>query len=363
MTTQPLEEPATTGTGTGAHASSGGTSETTGATPVSGRVVRQLRYGGPEVLDLTRQPAPVPAPGQVRVRVHAASLNARDWHVMRGEPRVARLLDRTVFGRRAPREPVRGTDVAGVVDAVGGGVGSWTVGDAVFGEGAGTFADYALASQDQLAALPAGASFVEAASVPLAATTALLCLDETGLDDGGSVLINGASGGVGTFAVQAAKALGMRVTAVVSSRNVDLAQSLDADEVIDYTASDFTRAGRTYDAVLDLVGNRTLRELRPTVRPGGRLVLSGGGVSGEGRFVGPMRLLMGAMAVARFQPFEIRVPQSVPTTDALRRVSEMVEAGTVRPMVDRTFALEDVPSAIRSMERTHARTKIVITVT
>ena len=153
------------------------------------------------------------------------------------------------------------------------------------------------------------------------------------------------------------------MTAVVSSRNVDLARSLGADEVVDYTASDFTQDGQTYDAVLDLVGNRTLRELRPTVRPGGRLVLSGGGVSGEGRIVGPMRLLIGAMAVARFQPFEIRVPQSVPTSAALRRVSEMVEAGTVLPMVDRTFPLEDVPSAIRYMEGAHARAKIVITVT
>jgi NADPH:quinone reductase-like Zn-dependent oxidoreductase len=331
--------------------------------PIAGRAVRQQRYGGPDVLELARHPAPVPAAGQVRVRVHAASLNARDWHVMRGEPRLARLLDRTVLGRRAPREPVRGTDLAGVVDAVGDGVTGWTVGDAVFGEGSGTFADYALASPDQLAALPAGVSFAEAACMPLAATTALLCVDETGLDEGGSVLINGASGGVGTCAVQVAKAVGMHVAAVVSSRNVDLAESLGADHVIDYTTSDFTRAGRTYDAVLDLVGNRTLRELRRTVRPGGSLVLSGGGVSGEGRIVGPMRLLMGAMAVARFQPFEIRVPQAVPTSDALRRVSAMLEAGTVRPVVDRTFALEDVPAAIRYMEGAHARAKVVVAVT
>lgn len=279
------------------------TYDTNSVTPLAGRAVRQLRYGGPEALELTRRPAPVPAAGQVRVRVHAASLNARDWHVMRGEPRVARLLDRTVFGRRAPRELIRGTDLAGVVDAVGRGVTGWKVGDAVFGEGSGT------------------------------------------------------------FAVQVAKALGLHVTAVVSSRNVDLAEALGADEVIDYTASDFTQAARTYDAVVDLVGNRTLRELRRTVRPGGRLVQSGGGVSGEGRIVGPMRLLMGAMAVARFQTFEIRVPQSVPTSDALRRVAEMIEAGTVRPMVDRTFALEDVPAAIRYVEGAHARAKVVITVT
>lgn len=339
-----------------------GTTGSGGVTPAAGRAVRQVRYGGPEVLDVTRQLAPTPTPGQVRVRVHAASLNARDWHVMRGEPRVARLIDRTTFGLRAPRHVVRGTDLAGVVDAVGADVTRWKVGDPVFGEGSGAFADYALASQDQLAVLPAGVSFAEAACLPLAASTALLCLRETGLGEGGSVLVNGASGGVGTFAVQAAKAVGLQVTAVVSPRNVDLAESLGADEVVDYAVSDFTRIGQTYDAVIDLVGNRTLRELRRTVRPGGRLVLSGGGVAGQGRIVGPMRLLAGAMAAARFQPFETRVAQSVPTADGLREVAELVEAGSMRPVLDRTFALEDVPEAIRYMEGAHARAKVVITV-
>jgi NADPH:quinone reductase-like Zn-dependent oxidoreductase len=350
MTTPPRDEPADT-------AAHDGT-----ATPVTGRAVTQRRYGGPEVLELTRQPAPAPAAGEVRVRVHAASLNARDWHVMRGEPRLARLLDRTVFGPRAPRDNVRGTDLAGVIDAVGDGVTRYAIGDAVFGEGVGTFADYALASEGQIAGLPAGVSFAEAAALPLAASTALLCLDEAGLEPGDTVLINGASGGVGTFAVQAAKALGAHVTAVVSSRNVEHAESLGADEVSDYTVADFTATGRSYDAVVDLVGNRSLRELRTTVRPGGRLVLSGGGTSGEGRIVGPMRLLVGATAVARFQPFEIRVPQSVPTSAMLGRVLELVEAGTMRPVVDRTFPLEAVSSAFDHMEREHARAKVVITV-
>ena len=204
--------------------------------------------------------------------------------------------------------------------------------------------------------------FAEAATLPLAASTALLCLDDTGLRETGSVVINGASGGVGTFAVQAAKAMDLHVTAVVSSRNVDLAASLGADEVVDYTTSDFTLAGRTYDAVVDLVGNRTLRELRRAVRSGGRLVLSGGGVSGQGRVIGPMRLLMSATAFARFQPFEIRVPQSVPTSAVLQRVSALIEAGTMRPMVDRTFAVEDVPAAIRYMEEGHTRAKVVISI-
>jgi NADPH:quinone reductase-like Zn-dependent oxidoreductase len=327
-----------------------------------GRVVAQSKYGGPEVLQVTVQPRPEPAAGEVLVRVHAASVNARDWHVMRGEPRVARLMDRTLFGRRGPRVPVRGTDFAGVVEAVGAGVTSQRPGDAVFGEGVGTFADYAIASVDQVAPAPADTTFEQAAALPLAATTALLCLDETGLGAGGRVLINGASGGVGTFAVQAAKATGLHVTAVVSTRNVELVESLGADEAIDYTATNFTRTGRTWDAVVDLVGNYRLRDLRPTVRAGGRLVLSGGGNSGEGRILGPMRLLVGAMVLARFQPFEVRAPQSVPTTEVLERVATMVAGGRLLPVVDRTFSLDDTAAAVRHVEAEHTRGKVVVTV-
>lgn len=327
----------------------------------TGRAVTQARYGGPEVLEVTRQPRSQPGPGQVLVRVHAASVNARDWHVMRGEPRLARLMDRTVFARRGPRIATRGTDLAGVVEAVGDGVSRWKPGDVVFGEGIGTFAEYALASADQLAALPAGTPFDQAAALPLAASTALLCLDETRLGPGGGVLINGASGGVGTFAVQAAKAKGLHVTAVVSRRNVPLARLVGADEVVVYTATDFTRTGRTYDAVVDLVGNRRLRDLRRAVRPGGRLVLSGGGRPGEGRLVGPLRLLMGAIAVARFQPFEVTVPQTVPTTATLERVADLLASDALSPVIDRTFALEETAAALRYVETDHARAKVVIT--
>jgi D-arabinose 1-dehydrogenase-like Zn-dependent alcohol dehydrogenase len=178
-------------------------------TVTTGRAVTQTGYGGPEVLRLTEVPLPVPGAGEVLVRVHAASVNARDWHVMRGEPRVARLMDRTLFGRRGPRVAVRGTDFAGVVEAVGTDVTAWRPGDVVFGEGVGTFAQRAIASANRVAAVPAGTTFEQAAALPLAAATALLCLDETGLEAGGRVLVNGASGGVGTFAVQAAKAMGL----------------------------------------------------------------------------------------------------------------------------------------------------------
>lgn len=331
------------------------------AVPSTGRAVTQTRYGGPEVLRLVDQPPPAPGPGEVLVRVHAASVNARDWHVMRGEPRLARLMDRTVFARRGPRVPVRGTDLAGVVAGVGAGVAGWAPGDAVYGEGVGTFADYATAAATQLAALPEGMRFEDAAALPLAATTALLCLDETGLCEGATVLINGASGGVGTMAVQAAKAMGIDVSAVVSTRNVAMVESLGADTVIDYSTTDFTRTGRTWDAVVDLVGNHRLRDLRRTVRHGGRLVLSGGGNSGEARVLGPLRLLVGAMALARLQPFQVRAPQAVPSTETLGRVARMVADGRLRPVVDTTFALPDVPAAVRYMEIEHTRGKVVIT--
>jgi NADPH:quinone reductase-like Zn-dependent oxidoreductase len=330
--------------------------------PTTGRAVTQSRYGGPEVLELTQRPRSTPGPAQVLVRVHAASVNARDWHVMRGEPRLARLIDRTVFAMRRPRLAIRGTDLAGVVEAVGPGVTLWKPGDAVFGEGIGTFAEYALASADQLAAVPAGMPFVQAATLPLAATTALLCLDKAGLTPGGEVLINGASGGVGTFAVQLAKVMGLNVTAVVSTRNVPLVRSLGADEVVDYTVTDFTRTGRAYGAVVDLVGNRRLHELRRAVRPGGRLVLSGGGTSGEGRTVGPLRLLVAATAAARFLPFGVVVPQAVPTTATLERTADLLASGQVKSFIDRTFSLEEAAAAVRYIETEHARAKVVITV-
>jgi NADPH:quinone reductase-like Zn-dependent oxidoreductase len=351
MAAQPLEE----------HGKLAGSAPVTSGL-TTGRVITQSRYGGPEVLELARRPRPIPGPAQVLVRVHASSVNARDWHVMRGEPRLARLMDRTVFALRRPRLTVRGTDVAGVVEAVGAGVTRWKPGDAVFGEGIGTFAEYALAPADQLAEVPTGMPLDQAAALPLAATTALLCLDETRLTPGDEVLVNGASGGVGTFAVQLAKAMGLHVTAVVSTRNVPLVRSLGADEVVDYTVTDFTRTGRAYDAVVDLVGNRRLHELRRSVRPGGRLVLSGGGTSGEGHIVGPLRLLLAATAAARFLPFEVVVPQAVPTTATLERIAGTIGSGHVKPVIDRTFPLEEAAAAVRYVETEHARAKVVITV-
>ena len=200
--------------------------------------------------------------------MRAASVNARDWHVMRGEPRMARLLDRRTFGRTAPRQPIRGTDFAGIVESVGAGVTRWRPGDAVFGEADAAFADFVVAKADLVAAIPDGIGFQQAAAIPLAATTALLCLRSGAPEPGQSVLINGASGGVGTFAVQLARSMGLAVTAVCSARNADLARSLGADTVVDYRQTDFTRLGRRFDVIVDLVGNRSLRDLRLALLPG-----------------------------------------------------------------------------------------------
>lgn len=332
-----------------------------GARGSTSRAVVQRAYGPPEVLRMERIPTPAPGPGEVLVRVRAASINARDWHVMRGEPRLARLLDRRSFGLRGPRVAIRGTDVAGTVEAIGEGVTRWMVGDRVFGEGTATLADHAVVPAEQLAVIPAGLGFDEAAALPLAATTALLCLEAADPAPGDSILLNGASGGVGTFAIQLAKAMGLQVTAVVSPRNTALAVSLGADRVVDYTAEDFTRAGIVHDAVIDLVGNHGLKHLRRAARPGGALVLSGGGVAGQGRIIGPLRLLVWGQVYGRIRGLRVLTPQALPDAGRLARIAGLAASGEVVPVIDRRFRLEDAADAIRYMELEHARGKVVIT--
>jgi NADPH:quinone reductase-like Zn-dependent oxidoreductase len=321
----------------------------------------QERYGSPDVLRVGEVSTPVPGHGEVLVRVRAASVNARDWHVMRGEPRLARLLDSATFGRNGPRVRIRGTDFAGTVESVGEGVTRWRPGDEVFGESNAAIAEYVAAQEGVVATMPAGLTFEQAAAIPLAGNTALVCLREGHLEAGQNVLINGASGGVGTFAVQLAKSMGAgSVTAVCSARNAELARSLGADVVVDYGREDFCESGRQYDLVLDLVGNRSLRDLRRVLKPSGSIVLSGGGVSGEGRFVGPLSLLVRARLVARVWRFRLAIPEAKPSTENLAELAALVESGSVTPIVDKTFAFENAAEAIRYLEAEHARAKVVI---
>ena len=322
------------------------------------RALVQDRYGSPDVLRVDDVPTPVPGHKEVLVRVKAASVNARDWHVMRGEPRLARLLDSATFGRAAPRVRIRGTDFAGTVESVGEGVTRWRPGDDVFGESGAAIAQYVTAPEGVVAKMPAGLSFEQAAAIPLAANTALVCLRAGQVEAGQSVLVNGASGGVGTFAVQLAKSMGVQLTAVCSARNADLARSLGA--VVDYGGEDFSESGRQYDVVLDLVGSRSLRDLRRMLRPSGTIVLSGGGVSGRGRFIGPLSLIIRAQLMARVSRVRLVIPQAQPSTQNLEELAALVESGSVTPIVDKTFAFENAAEAIRYLEVEHARAKVVI---
>ncbi|GAB3821068.1 NAD(P)-dependent alcohol dehydrogenase [Kribbella italica] len=324
------------------------------------KAIVQDRYGAPDVLELREIDQPAPGASDVLVRVHAAAVNARDWHLMRGDPYVARLMDKSTFGRRGPRQPVRGSDFAGVVESVGAGVTRFKPGDRVFGEADGAFAEFVCAPVTSVAHLPAALTFGQAAAFPLAANTALMGL--RALEAGQHLLVNGASGGVGTFAVQIAKAYGAEVTAVCSTRNVDLVRELGADHVVDYTTTDFTRATAQYDVLLDLVGNRTLRDLRRPLKPGGTLVLSGGGVSRGGSLIGPVGLIIRGTLLAKLtRRHHIEVLEAVPRADNLRALADLAETGKVVAVVDREYPLAQAAEAIRYLEVDHARAKVVLT--
>jgi NADPH:quinone reductase-like Zn-dependent oxidoreductase len=326
------------------------------------KAIVQERYGSPDVLRLAELDQPVPAAGEVRVRVHAAAVNAYDWHVMRGDPYLARVS----VGFGAPKRKIRGRDFAGRVDAVGENVTRFRPGDEVYGDPGdadGAFAEYVCVPEERLEPKPAGLTFEQAAAVPLAGLTALKGLrDVAKVQAGQRVLINGASGGVGTFAVQIAKSLGAEVTAVCSTRNTELAGSLGADHVVDYTKDDFTRNGERYDVVLDLVGNHSLGDLRRALTEGGTLVLSGGGVFDGGSLLGPMRLMLTAQLVSRFVPYRLVILTTAPDRQMLASLRELAESGKISPVIDRTYKLSEVPDAIRYLESEHARAKVVITV-
>ena len=324
------------------------------------KAITQERYGSPDVLALRDVDRPVAGDDEVLVRVHAAAVNALDWHFMRGDPYLARLD----MGVGAPKQKVRGRDFAGTVESVGRDVRDLGPGDEVFGDADGAFAEYVRVPADQVERKPATLTFEQAAAIPMAGRTALAGLREVAATGPGQrVLVNGASGGVGTFAVQVGTALGAEVTAVCSARNVDLVRSLGAAEVIDYTTTDFTRGERRYDVVFDLVGNHPLGALRRVTTPTGTVVLSGGGVSRGGSFFGPMGLIIrGGLAAKIVRGQRIRVLQTPAPKGLLAALAELVEAGKVKPVIDRTYKLAEVPDAIRYLETEHARAKVVVTV-
>jgi len=323
------------------------------------KAICQDRYGSPDVLSLRDVTKPVPGDDEVLVRVRAASVNAYDWHYMRGDPL---LPARMAFGLRGPRKAVRGRDFAGVVEAVGGDIDRFAVGDEVFGEADGTFAEFVCVPDDTVGAKPGNLTFEEAATLPLAAHTAVAGLRDRGeVKPGQTVLVIGASGGVGTFAVQYAAHLGAEVTGVCSARNAEQVRAQGAAHVIDYTKEDFARGEHRYDVVLDLVGTRPIRVLRRAVAPGGTLVVGGGGK--PGKLLGAAALTLAAVVTAPFVRERVRpLTGPAPSREGLARLKELAEAGVLRPVIERTYPLESAPDAIRYMENEHARGKLVVTI-
>ena len=315
-------------------------------------------YGSADVLELVEVARPVPAAGEVLVRVHAAAINPRDWHYLTGTPYVMRL--ESGFGR--PKSDRLGVDFAGTVAAVGPGVTRFKVGDEVFGSKWAAFAEYVLVREDRaLVPKPGNLSFEQAAAVPVAAVTALQGLrDKGGIRAGQKVLVNGASGGVGTFAVQIAKAYGAEVTGVSSSRNIELVRSLGADHAIDYTQEDFTRGEQRYDIILDNVGNHPLREVRRVLAPGGVHVVVGG--PKDNRWVGPLPNFAKAPLVSAFSSESTVVLLSSMERKDLEELRDLMEAGKVTPVIDRRYTLQQLPEAIRYLETKRARGKVVIAV-
>jgi NADPH:quinone reductase-like Zn-dependent oxidoreductase len=321
------------------------------------RAIVQDHYGETaEVLRLEEIDRPQIGDDDVLVRVRAASVHIGDWHVMSGLPYLLRVVG---FGFRAPKVRVRGMDVAGTVEAVGHNVTRFQAGDEVFGTSNGSFAEYASASEDTLALKPANLTFQQAAAVPTSAVAALQALrDAGGIKADQQVLLVGASGGVGLFAVQIAKSFGAEVTGVCSTTKVDLVRSLGADHVIDHTQEDFTQSGQQYDLILVMGGNQSLSQLKRVLRPGGTLVPVG---TEEGnRWVGGKAWIQ-AMLLSRLKR-HLRPLASEPNQADLQFVTELIEAGKITPVIDRTFPLSEVPDAIRYLHAGKARGKIAITV-
>jgi NADPH:quinone reductase-like Zn-dependent oxidoreductase len=320
------------------------------------QAVVQDGYGTAEVLRLDRVSRPEAAEGEVLVRVHAAGLDRGAWHLMTGRPYLLRLA----FGLRRPRNPVLGHELAGTVVAVGAAVTRFAVGDEVFGIGPGSFAEYAVAREDKLAHKPANASFEQSAAVAVSALTALQALETGRVGPGQHVLVTGASGGVGSYAVQLAKALGAEVTGVCSTAKLDLVRSLGADHVIDRTGLDFADGGHRYDVILDIAGNPSLSRLRRALTPTGTAVLVGGEEGGG--FSGGMNRQLRALAVSPFLRQRLTMVLCKETSTDLERLADLVAAGRVTPSIGRTYSLAQVPEAMRDLEAGRVHGKAVVTV-
>jgi NADPH:quinone reductase-like Zn-dependent oxidoreductase len=322
------------------------------------KAIVRYAYGSPDVLRLEDVATPAVDDDSVLVRVRAASLNALDWHLMRGAP----LLTRMGEGLRAPKTRGLGVDVAGEVEAVGKDVTALRPGDAVFGRAFGALAEYVLGRPRTLVPKPANASFEQAAAIAVAGCTALQGLRDSGqLKPGQRVLINGAGGGVGTFAVQIATALGGHVTAVTSTQNLELVRSIGAERVIDYTHEDFTRSGERFDLIVDVAANRSLAACARVLTPDGRLVVIG--AAGSGRSIGPIVIrVLGANMRSRLGRRRMSMLSAKVTQADLIVLKELVEAGKVTPVIDRTFPLSETAAGMRHLEARHARGKVVITV-
>jgi NADPH:quinone reductase-like Zn-dependent oxidoreductase len=320
------------------------------------KAIVYTEYGPPDVLQFTEMAKPTPKDDEVLIRIRAASVNPLDWHFLRGTPYALRIA----AGLRQPKVTRLGVDVAGQLEAVGKNVKQFQPGDAVFGVCKGAFAEYGCASEDKLVLKPANVTFEQAAAVPVAAVSALQGLRDKGqLRRGQKVLINGAAGGVGTFAVQIAKVFGADVTGVCSTRNLDMVRTIGARHVIDYTAEDFTRSGQRYDLIFDTVGNHSLSDCRRALTPKGTLVLVGG--PDKGRWLGPLAGMLKAAVLSRFVSQKLLPFLAHLSKDDLMVMREFLETGKVAPVIDRTYPLSDVPEAIRYLEEGHARGKVVIT--
>jgi NADPH:quinone reductase-like Zn-dependent oxidoreductase len=317
--------------------------------------ILRRRYGGPEVLSYEETPKPTPADDEVLIKIRAASVNPYDCHFMHGRPRPLRLAT----GLRRPKDPRLGVDVAGDIEAVGKTVTGLAVGDAVFGACRGAFAEYGCAKPASLTTKPENVTYERAACVAIAGITALQALrDSAQLRAGQTILVNGASGGVGTFAVQLANVFGATVTGVCSTHNVEMVRSIGAGRVIDYTKEDFTRAAQRYDAILDTVSNHSLAALRRVLAPRGTYVCVG--AASHGQWLGPLARLLATRLISPFVRQRMTVAMARSSAGDLATLGDLMKAGRVTPVIERGYELRETADAIRHVDHGHARGKVVI---